>query len=102
MAFEIDNRKIGEGEQPYCIAEVGINHNGKIENAFKMIDVAKSSGADAVKFQTFRAAEFCSKGHKFTYESQGKIVTESMLDMFQRYEFTREQWFEIKKECDKK
>jgi sialic acid synthase SpsE len=101
MTFNIGNRKIESKEFPYCIAEVGINHNGDIQRAFKMIKVAKDSGADAVKFQTFCASEFCSKDQQFTYKSQGKLVTESMLEMFQRYEFTREQWFEIKNECDK-
>ena len=101
MTFRIGNRKIGIDEPPYCVAEVGINHNGELDRAFKMIKVAKDSGADAVKFQTFRAAEFCGKSQQFTYKSQGKTVTESMLEMFQRYEFTREQWFELKKECDK-
>jgi sialic acid synthase SpsE len=101
MAFIIGNKRIGPQEQPYCIAEVGINHNGDLDSAFQMIKVAKESGADAVKFQTFRAVEFCGDSQKFSYKSQGKIVTETMLDMFQRYEFTKEQWFEIKKECDK-
>ena len=99
--FKIGDRKIGVDEQPFCIAEVGINHNGNIERAFEMIEMAKVSGADAVKFQTFRAIEFCGESQQFTYQSQGKTVTESMLSMFQRYEFNREQWFEIKKECDK-
>jgi sialic acid synthase SpsE len=102
MVFKIGNRKIGPQEQPYCIAEVGINHNGDLEQAFKMIKVAKDSGADAVKFQTFSAIEFCGESQKFTYRSQGKEVTESMLKMFQRYEFTKEQWFELKKECDRR
>jgi N,N'-diacetyllegionaminate synthase len=101
MLFKIGDRKIGQDYPPYCIAEVGINHNGNIERAFEMITVAKKSGADAVKFQTFHAAEFCGESQKFTYKSQGKTVTESMLKMFQRYEFSREQWFELKKECDR-
>ena len=101
MIFKIGNRSIGENERPYCIAEVGINHNGSLENVFKMIKVARDSGADALKFQTFRANEFCSKDQKFTYQSQGKKITEPMLNMFQRYEFSREHWFEIKNECDK-
>ena len=101
MTFKIGNRIIDSNETPYCIEEVGINHNVEIDRAFKMIKVAKDSGADAVKFQTFRAAEFCGESQQFSYQSQGKAVTESMLEMFHRYEFTREQWFEIKKECDK-
>jgi N,N'-diacetyllegionaminate synthase len=101
MEFIIGNKKIGPQEQPYCIAEVGINHNGNLDYAFQMIKVAKESGADAVKFQTFKASEFCGSQQKFSYKSQGKLVTESMLEMFKRYEFTKNQWFEIKKECDR-
>jgi len=101
MTFKIGDRKIGLDEPPFCIAEVGINHNGDIDRAFKMIEVAKNSGANAVKFQTFSATEFCGEQQQFTYQSQGNTVTESMLEMFQRHEFTREQWFSLKKECDR-
>ena len=51
--FEIDGRLIGENEPPYIIAEISANHNGKIENAFEIIEMAKRSGADAVKMQTY-------------------------------------------------
>ncbi len=87
--------------RPFVVAEVGINHNGEIEKAYKLISLAKKSGADAVKFQTFKAEEFVSdKNQKFTYKSRGKIVTESMLEMFKRYEFSEKQWKLIKKKCD--
>jgi N,N'-diacetyllegionaminate synthase len=101
MEFKIGDRKIGLNEQPFCIAEVGINHNGDIKRAINMVKVAKESGADAVKFQTFSAEEFCGEDQKFTYKSQGKTITEPVLEMFKRYEFTKKQWFEIKKECDR-
>nr|MDC2855937.1 N-acetylneuraminate synthase family protein [Ningiella sp. W23] len=66
-----------------------------------MILAAKGAGCDAVKFQTFKASEFCGDPQQmFTYTSQGKEVTESMLSMFSRYEFTKEQWQELKKYCD--
>jgi len=55
-----------------------------------MIEAAKAAGADAVKFQTFKAEEFCGDPDQtFTYQSQGKTITESMLEMFKRYEFRR-------------
>lgn len=100
--FEINNRKIGLDYPPYCIAEVGINHNGKVDIAKKMINVAKQAGADAVKFQTFKAKEFCLPDQMFTYKSQGKKVTEPMLDMFKRYELSSDDWLEIKDYCNKK
>jgi N-acetylneuraminate synthase/N,N'-diacetyllegionaminate synthase len=99
--IQIGPLAIGPGEAPFTIAEVGINHNGDFERACRMIEVAKASNADAVKFQTFKAVEFCGDPQQqFTYQSQGVSVTESMLAMFQRYEFTREQWFALKAHCD--
>ena len=99
--FQIAGRTIGPDEPPYCIAEVGINHNGDSAIAMRMIEAAKAAGADAVKFQTFKADEFCGDpGQMFTYRSQGKSVTESMLEMFRRYEFAPEIWREIKSRCE--
>jgi N,N'-diacetyllegionaminate synthase len=99
--LSIGNCRIGEGHPPFVIAEVGINHNGELEKALEMIHVAKAAGADSVKFQTFRADEFVGDPNQmFTYTSQGKPVTESMLAMFRRYELNRQDWDIIKKECE--
>jgi N,N'-diacetyllegionaminate synthase len=99
-SFAIAGRHIGPSNTPYCIAEVGINHNGDLAIAKRMIDAAKMAGADAVKFQTFKAEEFCGDPDQtFTYQSQGKQITESMLEMFRRYEFPPESWREIKAYC---
>lgn len=87
----------------FIIAEVGINHNGDINLAKKMIDEAKKAGADCVKFQTFKASEFVSDPEQtYTYKSQGKEITESMLKMFKRYEFKKEEWVEIVNYCKEK
>lgn len=87
----------------FIIAEVGINHNGDINTAKKMIDSAKECGVDCVKFQTFKAEEFVSDPTQtYTYKSQGKEITESMLEMFQRYEFTEQNWVEIIDYCKQK
>lgn len=51
--FFIGNRQVGEEMPPYIVAEISANHNGSIKNAFKIIDMAKRSGADAVKIQTY-------------------------------------------------
>lgn len=99
--FSIAGRSIGPNDPPYCIAEVGINHNGDLALAKQMIDAAKTAGADAVKFQTFKAEEFCGDPDQtFIYQSQGKQITESMLEMFRRYEFSPECWREIKAYCE--
>ena len=99
--YSIAGRAIGPDAPPYCIAEVGINHNGDLDRARRMIEAAHAAGADAVKFQTFRAEEFCGDpAQQFTYQSQGQPVTESMLAMFRRYEFSRAQWRAVKTHCD--
>lgn len=96
----IGDRPVGPDHPPYIVAEVGINHNGNVDTALEMIEVASRAGCDAVKFQTFRAAEFVNDpGQMFTYKSQGREVTESMLAMFQRYELPRDAWPLIKAEC---
>jgi N,N'-diacetyllegionaminate synthase len=98
--ININGHQIGFGHPPFIIAEVGINHNGMMEKAIEMIRVAKAAGADAVKFQTFKADEFVGDPlQMFTYRSRGKDVTESMLAMFKRYELPREAWTVINAEC---
>ena len=54
--FNIGHRSVGDGEPIYIVAEAGSNHNGNLEQAFHLVDVAVSAGADAVKFQNFKAA----------------------------------------------
>jgi len=99
--LDITQRPKQSPAMPFLIAEAGINHNGDLETAYKMIKVAKQVGADAVKFQTYNADElYTDRTLMYTYISQGREVTEPQLDMFKRYEFTREQWFLIKKKCD--
>jgi sialic acid synthase SpsE len=60
-AIVIKGRKIGFGEPAYVIAEIGSNHNGELNIAKKLIEAANEAGADAVKFQAFRADEHYSK-----------------------------------------
>ena len=55
MRLKVGERWIGDGERCYVIAEAGSNHNGNLETALALIDVAAEAGADAVKFQGFRA-----------------------------------------------
>ncbi len=100
--FEIDGKKIGEGCDPFIIAEAGINHNGDMELAKKMVIAAKECNVDAVKFQTFYARDFVQDlSVTYTYKSRGKIITEPIIDMFERTEFTADEWRELKEFCDK-
>jgi len=98
---QIGNYNISAKNAPFIIAEAGINHNGELKKALEMIMIAKSCGANAIKFQTFKADEFVSDPNQmYTYTSQGKKITESMLEMFKRHEFLKEEWIKIKKKCD--
>jgi len=61
MKIEIDGKTIGDGYPCYTVAEVGSNFDGSLERAKKLIDLAKTCGADAVKFQSFKADKIVSK-----------------------------------------
>jgi len=98
--IKLNNRIISRGSTPFIVPEAGINHNGEIDKALKMIKVAKEAGADAIKFQTFKAEEVVNSEQTYSYISQGKEITESMLEMFKRCEFSKEEWFKIKRKCD--
>lgn len=101
--IRLGNKLIGDEEPCFIIAEIGINHNGDINLAKKMIDKSIECGVDAVKFQVFKAEEFISNmSSNYTYKSEGKIITESMFDMFKRYEFEANEWKEIFEYCKKK
>lgn len=101
-SFWMGGRMVGKNEKPFIIAEAGINHNGDISLAKDMIVVARESGADAVKFQTFWTEEFIQdKNEMYTYQSQGVDVMESQYEMFKRTEFTKKEWKELKEFCER-
>ena len=99
--IKIENFNIGTNSSPFVVGEAGINHNGEISKALEMIEVAKKTGLNAIKFQTFKASEFIvDTTQTYTYKSQGKEITESMFEMFERCEFSKEEWHKIKRKCD--
>lgn len=84
----IGNRWIGDGEPCFIIAEAGSNHNGTIERARQLVDVAASAGADAVKFQLFRAAKLYAKNAgESKYLEMEKPIYDVIADLEMPYEW---------------
>jgi N,N'-diacetyllegionaminate synthase len=73
MKMKIGNRTVGEGEPVFIIAEVGSNHDGKLEQARQLITAAKECGADAVKFQSFTADKLVSPKYEKIYQAFQKV-----------------------------
>jgi len=89
MSIRISNRAVGDGEPCFIIAEAGVNHNGDINLAKKLIDAAKDAGADAVKFQTFIAEEVVTTdAEKAAYQKQATGSRESQLEMVKKLELS--------------
>ncbi len=90
----IGNRKIGDGYPAYIIGEIGINHNGDIDVAKKLMEVAKNAGADAVKFQK-RTPELCVPEHQRSQMRDTPWGYITYLDYRYKVEFDEEDYTEI-------
>lgn len=89
-----------EMRQAFIIAEIGVNHNGDINLAKKLIEAAKKSGADAVKFQTFSAKRLAAASTpKVLYQESNTPSSESHLEMLERLELSMEQHIELARYC---
>lgn len=87
----------------FIIAEAGVNHNGSIELAKKLIDVASDAGADAVKFQTFKAEHLVSKNtQKADYQKETTDANESQFDMIKKLELDSDTHIELISYCKHK
>jgi N,N'-diacetyllegionaminate synthase len=87
----------------FIIAEAGVNHNGSVDLAKKLIDVAVNSGADAVKFQTFKAENLVVKNtRKAEYQKQATNASESQFNMIKRLELDVETHKELIAYCQEK
>lgn len=84
----------------YIIAEAGVNHNGDFELAKKMIEVAKESGVDAIKFQTYQAEKLVTvKSKKAEYQQKNTVNTESQLEMLKKLQLSHNEFAELKNYC---
>jgi N,N'-diacetyllegionaminate synthase len=104
---DIKGRRIGDGYQPFIIAEAGINHNGSIELAMQLVDEAVKAGCHAIKFQTFnKSSRVSSKMKSVNYAESADGLQENIFDMFSRlsmsyedqarvFEYAREKGIEV-------
>ena len=94
---------MNQKDRTFIIGEAGCNHNGKIENAFKLIDIAKRANLDAVKFQVFNPDLLVTKtAKKANYAIKNTKKNESQLSMQKKISLSKEEHFKIKKYCEKK
>jgi len=96
--IKIGDRMVGDGHPVYVIAEIGINHNGSLEVAKKMIDGAVLSGCDAVKFQK-RTPEVCVPKDQWAIERDTPWGRMTYIDYRHKVEFGVEQYAEIDRHC---
>jgi len=94
MAISLGGTAVGAGEPVYVIAEIGLNHNGDVDLAKQLIDVAADAGAQAVKFQK-RTPAISTPEHMKTQLRETPWGTMTYLDYRYRVEFDREQYIEI-------
>jgi sialic acid synthase SpsE len=90
-----------EIRKPYVIAEAGVNHEGSMDLAKRLIDEAQEGGAHAIKFQTYKAETIASKDSPYYWDIT-KEPTRSQFELFKKYDkFWKKEYEELKKHCDK-
>jgi N,N'-diacetyllegionaminate synthase len=101
--FKVANKIISENTPVFIIAEAGVNHNGDINKAKELIDVASSAGVDAVKFQAFKTENLILKDvEKAPYQQKTTDSNESQFEMLKSLEITQNQNRELIEYCNDK
>ncbi len=100
--FEIGSRKINKNNYPYLIAEIGVNHNGSVYIAKKLIDYAKRAGFDAVKFQTYNLDGLLKKNTPLAKYQKKVSEIKNMYNLLKKYSLSHQEFEKINKYCKKK
>jgi len=100
MSVSFGSRKIGPGQPVFIAAEIGINHNGSLDDAKRLIEAAAAAGADAVKFQK-RTPEICVPDDQKQIMRDTPWGRMSYLDYRYKVEFNREQYLELGEHANK-
>jgi N,N'-diacetyllegionaminate synthase len=96
----IADRKVGDGQPCFVIAEAGVAHNGRLDFALELVDAAAAAGADAVKFQTFRTQQVISRhAPKAEYQKRTTGAKESQFDMVKALELSAADHKKIVQRC---
>ena len=102
-SFKIKHHHIKEHGRVFIIAEAGVNHNGRLDLALKLVDMAADIGADAVKFQTFKAEQVVTeKGKMAAYQEKNLGKKESQREMLRKLELPDNFYPPIIKRCRQK
>jgi sialic acid synthase SpsE len=83
--LRLGSRALSPGDAPYIIAEIGVNHEGQLDLALRLIDLAKKGGADAAKFQSYKANRIASRFSP-AYWDTTKESTLSQFELFKKYD----------------
>src|SRR5574337_557551 len=98
----IGDRTVGAGHRAFVVAEAGVNHNGSLDLARRLVDVAVDAGADAVKFQTFRTEKLVSRGAaKAEYQKRTTGADETQFEMLKRLELSEADHHTLLEHCRK-
>ena len=98
--LRLGSKLVSDNSLPYVIAEIGVNHEGSLELAKRLIELAKEGGADAAKFQTYKADTLASR-HSPAYWDLSKEPTTSQHKLFQKYDsFGPAEYRALAKHCE--